>query len=133
MCNSRERTQGYEKKQDEDSSYAKGIEVLLREMAQRNYPKPEDLQYPMIAPQDYDIRQSERVLLEFPYRDLWIRPTDLSWHFLILVTIREVPFLEFLWRVTRELESQRGQRQKTLTNRDDEWNSARWKQSSWQP
>ena len=87
--NSRERTRGYEKRQDEDSSYSKGIEVLLRETTKKNYPNTEDVDNPMIAPQDYDVRQSERVL-EFQNRDFWIRPTDLSLHFPIFVTIREI-------------------------------------------
>ena len=49
----------------------------------------------MIAPQDHDIRQSRRVL-ELQNRDIWIRPTDLFWHFPILVTIREMPFRNYL-------------------------------------
>ena len=56
--NTRERTQGNEKEPCEDSSYFKGIEVLLREMARKGYPDPQDVDNPMIAPQDYDARQS---------------------------------------------------------------------------
>ena len=56
---------------------------------QRNCPKAEDVDNPNIAPQDYDVRQSERVW-EFQNRDFWIRPTDLSLHFPNLVTIREM-------------------------------------------
>ena len=78
------------KEQAEDSSYPKGIEVMLRETARKSYPDPEDIDNPMISPQDYDIRQSERVL-ELQNRDLWIRPTDLSWHFPILMTIVRYP------------------------------------------
>ena len=58
----------------------KSIEVLLRQTAQKDYPVLENVNNPMIAPQDYDVRQSGRVL-ELHNRDLWIRPTDLSWHF----------------------------------------------------
>ena len=68
-----------------------GMEVLLMETARKTYPDPENVENPVIAPQDYDVRQSGRVL-ELQNRDLWIRPTDLSWHFPILVTIREMPF-----------------------------------------
>ena len=50
------------KKQDEDSSYPNNIEVLLRETAWKGYPDPENVDDPMIAPQDYDLRQSGRVL-----------------------------------------------------------------------
>ena len=60
--NSRERTQGNEKGQGEDSSYSKGIEVLLRETAPKGHPDPKDVDNPMIAPHDYDVRQSGRVL-----------------------------------------------------------------------
>ena len=89
--NSRERTQGNEKRQNEDSSYPKGIEVLLRETARKACEDLESVDNPMIALQDYDVRQSGRVL-ELQNRDLWIRPTDLCWHSPILVTIREIPF-----------------------------------------
>ena len=41
--------------------------------------------------------------------DLWIRPTDLSWCSPILVTIRELLFQELPWKITREVEGQRGQ------------------------
>ena len=67
----------------------------MRRTAQKGYPDPENVDNPIIAPQDYDVRQSGRVL-ELQNRDLWIRPTDLSWHFLI-VTIPE-----FLFRITVE-------------------------------
>ena len=77
--NSRERMPGYEKRHDEDNSYSKGIKVLVRETTRMNYPCTEDVDNPMIAPQDYDVRQSGRVL-ELQNRDLWLRPTDLSWH-----------------------------------------------------
>ena len=55
--NSRERTQGNEKdacstSHGVDSSYTKGIEVLLRETARMGYPDPEDVDNPKIAPQD---------------------------------------------------------------------------------
>ena len=73
------------KEQAEDSSYPKGIEVLPSETARKGYPDPENVDNPMIVPQDYDARQSGRVL-ELQNRDLWIRPTDLSWHFPILVS-----------------------------------------------
>ena len=41
--NSRERMPSHEKRQDEDSSYPKGIEVLLRETTKQNYPNKEDV------------------------------------------------------------------------------------------
>ena len=45
----------------------------------------------MNAPPDYDVCQSGRVL-DLQNRDLWLRPTELFWHFPILMTIREEPF-----------------------------------------
>ena len=108
--NTGERTQGNEKyacstSQGEDSSYTKGIEVLM-ETARKGYPGPENVDNPMIAPPDYDARQSGRVL-ELPNRNLWIRPTDLSWHFPILVTIREMPSRNYRGKSIREVGSQR--------------------------
>ena len=129
--NTRERTQSKEKEQAVDSSYPKGIEVLLRETARRGFPDPENVDNPMIAPQDYHVRPSGRVV-ELQNRDLWIRPTDLSWHFSILMTIREMPFKNFSGRSLAKLEARdESKKQKTLKNKDKEWNSARWNQSSW--
>ena len=47
--NSREQTQGNEKRKGEDSSYPKGIEALLRETARKGYPDPEEVNNPMIS------------------------------------------------------------------------------------
>ena len=47
-----------------------GIEVLLRETAWKGHPDPEDVDNPMIAPQDYDARQCGRVLGDLQNRDL---------------------------------------------------------------
>ena len=55
----------------------KGIEILLGETARKVCSDPENVDNPIIAPQDYDVRQSGRVL-ELPNRDHWIIPTDLS-------------------------------------------------------
>ena len=54
--NTCERTQSKEKEQAEESSYPKGIEVMLRETARKRYPDQENMDNPMIAPQDYEIR-----------------------------------------------------------------------------
>ena len=89
----------------EDSSYPKSIEVLLRGATQKRYPYPKNLNNTMIAPQDYEVRQSVRVL-ELQNKDFWIRPTYLSWHFPIIVTIRELPFKNLSWKVTCEFGSQ---------------------------
>ena len=60
--NLRKQTQGNEKRQVEDNSYCKTIEGLLRATARKIHPEAEDVDNPMIAPQDYDVRQSGRVL-----------------------------------------------------------------------
>ena len=118
-------------KKTKDSSYPKDMEVMLGETARNGYPDPENVDNPMIAPQDYDVHQSRRVL-ELQNRDLCIRPTDLSWHFPILITIREMPFRNYRGRSLATLEARdEAKKKKTLQNRDKEWNSARWNQSSW--
>ena len=65
---------------------------MLRETARKSY--PENVDSPMIARRDFEVRQSGRVL-ELQNKDLWIRPTELSWHYPILVTIRELPFKKY--------------------------------------
>ena len=105
----------------------------LRTAAQPGYPNPEDAEDPMIAPPDYDVRQSGRVL-ELQYRHPWLRPTDLSWHFPILMTIREEPFEIYRARSTKlktsEDKIEEAKKQKTHRS-NDELNSAQWQPSSW--
>ena len=84
-----------QKEQAEDSSYPKSIDVMLRETARKNY--PENVDSPKIAPRDYEVRQSGRVL-ELQNRDLWIRPADPPWHYPILVTIRAFSFKNYCGR-----------------------------------
>ena len=108
----RERTQSEEKEQAEDSSHPKGIEVLLRETARKSY--PDNVDNPMIAPQDDEVRQCGRVL-ELQNRDLWTRPADLSWHFPILATIRELPFQNYRGRSLANLDARdEAKKNKTL-------------------
>ena len=61
----------------------------------------------------------------------------LSLHFPIFVTIREMPFKNYRGRSSekakaRENKIEETNKQMTLKNRDEKWNSARGKQSSWQ-
>ena len=82
----------------------------------------------MAAPQDYEVRQSGRVM-ELQKSDLWLRPTDLSWHFPILMTIREEPFKNYLsekWKAKFE----EAKKQKIKKN-DDGRRYANWQTSSW--
>ena len=101
---------------------------------ERDYPYPEDAEDPMIAPPDYDVFQSRR-LLEMQYRYLWSRPTDLSWHFPILMTFREEPFKtcrsrsSAKWK-TKEDKIEEAKKQK-FRRSDDEWKYAEWQPSCW--
>ena len=72
-------------KRTEDNSRERRVESQPRAAAQRGY--PEDATDTMVAPQDSDVHQSGSVL-ELQNRDLWLRPTSMSWHFPILVAIR---------------------------------------------
>ena len=77
----------------------------------------------MIVPQDYDVRQSGRGL-KLQHRDLWLRPTDLSWHFLLLVTIRGMPFKSYRARSpaklkVREDKTEEAKKQKIPKNSDE--------------
>ena len=65
--NLREQTDDRKGKQTEDNSRERGVERQLRAAARQGY--PEDAEDPMVAPPDYDIRQSGRVL-ELQNRDL---------------------------------------------------------------
>ena len=73
----------------------------------------------MVAPLDDDIRQSVRVL-ELQNKDLWLRPTDLPWHFSMLVTIREMPFKNDRGRSAEKVKTreklEEAKKQKTLKN-----------------
>ena len=79
---------------------------------------------PMIAPRDYEVRQSGRVL-ELQNKDLWIRPTDLSWHFAILVIIRELQFKKFRGKSSANVEAMDADKkqQSDQTHKDTTWQS----------
>ena len=89
----------------------------------------------MIAPQDYEVRQSGRVL-ELQSKDLWIRPTDLSWHYPILATIRELPFKICRgWSIANLEDKDEAKKQKILENRgsDQTHRDTAWQSHShWQ-
>ena len=75
---------------------------MLRETARKSH--PENVDNPVIATQYYEVRQSGGVL-ELQNKDLWPRPTDSSWHFPLLVTIRELPFKSYRGRSIANLEA----------------------------
>ena len=61
------------------------------------------------------------MFVEAPKQNFWIRPTDLSWHFPILMTIREMPFRNFRERSLAKLEARdEAKKQKTLKKKDNE-------------
>ena len=67
---------------------------------------------------------------------IFVNPSDLSWHFPILVTIRELPFKNFRGRSPAKLKAREDiieevKKKKALKNRDEDWNPIRWKKSSW--
>ena len=78
-----EQTADKKERSTEDTSRERGVEVQLRMAAKRGL--TEDATDPKVAPQDYDVRQSGRVL-EPQNTDLWLRPTDLSWHLRVFPT-----------------------------------------------
>ena len=83
----------------------------------------------MVAPQDYDVRQSGKVL-ELKNSDPWFRPTDLSWHFPILMTIREEPFKNYRSRTSGKWKAKFEEAKKQMIN-DDRRSYANWQTSSW--
>ena len=94
---------------------------MLRETAGKS--SPENFDSPMIAPRDYEVRQSGRVL-ELQNKDLWIRPTELSWHYPILVTIRELPFKKYCGKSIAILEARdEAKKYKTQKNKKVESNT----------
>ena len=58
-----------------------------------------------MAPPDCEMYQSGRVL-KLQNRDLWLRPTDISWHFHTLVTLCEELFKKLAFTNSREVEGQ---------------------------
>ena len=82
---------------------------MLSETTRQSY--PENFDNPMIAHRGYEVRQSERVL-ELQNKDLWIRPTDLSWHVPILVTSQKLPFKRVSWKVNCEFVEARNEAKK---------------------
>ena len=124
-----EQTADKKEKSTEDISLERGVEVQLRMAAQRGF--TEDATDPMVAPQDFDIRQSGRVL-ELQNSDLWLQPTDLSRHFPILMTIREEPFKNCRSRTSEKWKAKFEEAKKQKIKRNDDGRSyANWQTSSW--
>ena len=90
----------------------------------------------MVAPVDYDFRQSGRVL-ELQNRDPLVttNKTVLALSY-PLVYIREAPFRNLRGRPPAKLKAREDKieetkKQKTVKNGDEELDSTRWQQSSW--
>ena len=96
------------KEQTEDSSNPKGIEVMLRETTRKSF--PENVDNPMIAPRDYKVRQSGRVLelrAKISGSDLQIYPgTSLFlWRSVICVSEINVEGQLRIWKPGMKLRS----------------------------
>ena len=76
----------------------------------------------MVPPQDHDFRQTGRVL-ELQNSDLWLRPTDLSWHFPILMTIREEPFKNCRSRTSEKSKAKFEEAKKQKIKKNDDGRS----------
>ena len=128
----REQTDDKKVKRTEDNSRERGVEIQPRAAAQRGY--PEDVTDPMVAPPDYCNRQSGRVL-ELQNSDLWLRPTDVSWHFPILMTIREEPFKNNRSRTSEKWKAKEDKieeaKKQKINRNNDERSDADWQTSSW--
>ena len=82
----------------------------------------------MVAPQDYDVHQSVRVL-ELQNSDLRLRPTDLSWHFPIFMTIREESFKNYRSRKDEKCKAKENKTEefkKQMLKNDDGQSHANW-------
>ena len=124
-----EQTDDKKGKSTEDSSRERGVETQLRMAVQRGF--TEDTTDLMVAPQDYDVRQSGRVL-ELRNSELWLRPSDLSWHFPILMTIREEPFKNYRSRTSEKWKAKFEEAKKQKIKKNDDGRShGNWKTSSW--
>ena len=95
----RERIKENEKRPNEHSSYSKGVEILLREIAKRVCPDLEEMDDPMVALQDHDIRQ---FVPGAPEQGSGCgQQICHGTHFPILVTFREIPFKNYRGRARR--------------------------------
>ena len=87
----------------------------------------------MVAPEDYDIRQFGSVF-KLQKRKLWLRQTDMSWHFPILQTIREEPSKTYRSTTSEKRKDndkiEEAKKQK-IKRTDDERRYADWPSWSW--
>ena len=82
----------------------------------------------MMAPPDYEIRQSGRVL-ELQNRDLCFRPTDMPWHLPILMSFREEPHKNYRSSTSEKWKAKEDKIEevkKKTKKGDDEWSYAEW-------
>ena len=87
----------------------------------------------MMASQEYELRQSGRVL-ELQNRDLWLRPTDMPWHLPTLMTFREEPYENYRSSISEKWkpkEDKIEEVKKKTKKGDGEWSFAEWQPSSW--
>ena len=127
----REQTDDIKEKSTEDTSRGRGVQIQLRMSAQ--WDSTEDVADPIKSPQDYDIRQSGRVR-GLQSSDLWLRPTDLSWHFRdphdhLWVTVRKLSSKN-IRKMEEQGEQDRGAKKQKIKRNEDE-RSYRASSSSW--
>ena len=115
-----EQTADKKEKSTQDISCERGVEIKLRAAAQRGFTV--DATDPMVAPQDYDVRQSSRVL-DLQDSDLWLRQTYLSWHFPILITIREESFKNYRSRTAEKWKAKFEEAKKQKIKKNDDGRS----------
>ena len=113
----RERVKGNEKRPNEDSSYAKGVEILLREIAKRVCPDLEEMDDPMVALQDHDIRQ---FVPGAPEQGSGCCQQTCHGTSLFLLLFREMPFKNYRGRSAEKQKTrdklEEAKKQKTLKN-----------------
>ena len=121
--NLREQTDDQKGKQTEDNSRERGVEKQLKAAAQRGYPwRPKIPWWHLQIMTSANLGDS----WSLQNRDLWLRPTDMSWHLPILITIREEPFKNCRsrtsekWKV-KEDKIEEAKKQKVKRS-DEEWN-----------
>ena len=100
LADLRERTDYPRGRREDDFSRERGIESQLGAAAQRAYRDQEDATDPMVAPQDYDVRQSGKVLE--PKTVISGCDQQFSWHFPVLMTTREEPFKNYRSRTSEK-------------------------------
>ena len=95
------------------------IPELLEQTANKKVESTEDISRERGV--EIQLRMWERGLLQ--NTDLWLRPTDLSWHFPILMTIREEPFKNYRSRTSEKWKAKFEEAKKQMIKKNDDGRS----------